>query len=253
MKKSFFYIANWKMYFSHTEALQFVTKYMPGFISLTQQQRTSIIFLPPADTLFPLQILLKETPLLWGAQHVGLLERGACSGQISVLSLRALGCQYALVGHSEHREMLGETDESVARRANLLCSSGITPLVCIGEDSTTYQAGKTLDLLHEQLTPLVNTVSLASSTQQELFICYEPRWAIGKDEAAPQEHIENVLFWLATFFEKHHFTHKPRLIYGGAVSSENSATLKKINGLDGFLLGRAGIDFQEFEKIVHYT
>jgi triosephosphate isomerase (TIM) len=187
-----------------------------------------------------------------GAQGCSEHARGKFTSQIHASSLNELGCSYAIVGHAEQREYLGHSNSAIARQCTQLMAHGVTPIVCVGENKQALQEEATAKTLEAQLEPVIAALSTIPVPEpaHELYIAYEPIYAIGTGLVAEPEHIENTLAWLAA-----HCTEKlpqmpVKLLYGGSVSSKNVASLTKIDEVGGFLVGGASLDFQEFEKIV---
>jgi triosephosphate isomerase len=126
------------------------------------------------------------------------------------------------------------------------------PVICFGESEEDYKKGMSFQALESQIAPVVDFMKKINIAKK-VIIAYEPEWAIGSDNSAPVEHLESVFVWLHNMVNVLASAGKCRLLYGGSVSSKNMGKLRFIEHLDGFLLGRASLDFQEFEKIVKYT
>ena len=135
----------------------------------------------------------------------------------------------------------------------MLLDVDITPVVCIGENLEQYKNGKTLDALSEQLNPLFTMLTTHQKAHVPILLAYEPIWAIGTGNVATNEHIESTLSWLAQETSKKAPLFKWKLLYGGSVKAENIGQLKTIPLIDGFLVGGASLDFEEFEKVVNYV
>lgn len=253
MDDKFLYIANWKMSLTLNESLNYLSSFYDPFVALAAHETTKLIIAPSTEGLFPIAQVIKDSGIELAGQCCASHERGSLTGQTSALSLRELGCTYCIAGHSERRRLAGETDTAVAKQVSCLLSNDIIPIACVGEDDAAYQNKTTLNSLENQLSPIVEVVQQSSNKRTPLCIAYEPHWAIGADKAANNDHIDSVLAWISTYLEKSSLGRPYRLIYGGSVTSQNGARLKEIKHISGFLIGRASLDFQELEKIVHYN
>ena len=253
MKSAHLYIANWKMSFSFNEALAFVSKNYDALIQLSTHAPHQIILCPSTEVLYPLAQILKNSDIMLGSQDCSEHTRGAFTGQTSVVSLQQLGCSYAIIGHSERRTHNKETDAIITHKADKLLDHNITPIFCIGETAEQYTNGTTIETLHNQLEGLFNLATKYQAHKPTICIAYEPVWAIGSGKVASSDHIELVLSWIHEKAHKIAPFVKWKLIYGGSISPENISTCKAIPLLNGFLIGRTSLDFQELEKIVHYT
>lgn len=241
------------MYWSFDTTLASVTAHYEKLISLAGTEKTTLVLCPSSPALYPLAEMFKETPIKLGAQDCSDHAKGAFTGQISAESLRSLCCSYSIIGHSERRQQCKESSQQVADKCSQLLGAGITPIVCIGETLDAHNDGKTLIALEEQLRPVLNFAkerahALDNST---IILAYEPVWAIGSDKTPQIDHVDTVFAWLATITQKEApFVHWA-FLYGGNVTSQNVQNFKKIDRMGGFLIGRASLDFQELEKVVH--
>jgi len=240
--KPFYYIANWKMYLNYKQSLNFIDNHLADLKKLNTDA-THIIICPSMIALAPM--IQQSNKLNIGAQTCSEYEQGAYTGEVSATSLAQVGCTHCIVGHSERRHYFGENDnEMVTRKVQQLLNNDISPIICIGENEEEYKKGETSDILSQQLKPLLSIIKKA---QTPIFIAYEPIWAIGTGTVPDSTYIEQVFKWISkqmpqrpTFF----------LIYGGSVTPETAESLKKIQLLDGFLIGGASADFQKFKNIV---
>lgn len=253
MNKYYTYLANWKMNFTINEALLFASDHYDDLVLLSQKQNTQVVLCPSTEALHPIAQIIQGTKLVLGAQNCSEYLHGSCTGQTSPASLLQLGCSFCIIGHSEQRVLGGETNQRVAHKCGALLDCDVTPVICIGENLEQYQQGSTLETLQEQVNPIFDMLKTHSKAHVPIFIAYEPVWAIGSGNVATNEHIESVLSWLAQQTITRAPSFKWKLLYGGSVKSANSAHLKTIPQLDGFLMGGASLDFEEFEKVVNYV
>ncbi len=236
-------IANWKMQLTHQEVRTWLKTHAPTFDSLLAQTNNTLVICP-SYTELAFAHSLSTMHIRFGAQDCGLHERGAYTGDVSVLTLKELGCTYTLIGHSERRIYHGETDEAIAQKATLLLKHGIEPIICIGETSKERDTGTTLQVLENQLSLVAKLLG-----RETLTIAYEPVWAIGTQQVPRASEIASVFSWIRTFMEKQRTQARIKLLYGGSV---NERTIEDLGlGIaDGFLLGKASLDPQELKKIL---
>jgi triosephosphate isomerase len=242
-------VANWKMYFIEEQAANFISTNLKDFSKLTQEVPHKIVICPSFTDLTFTVNALKETKIQIGAQDCAAYQHGAFTGQTSAASLRFLGCTHCIIGHSERRAQNGETSNIVAQKALRAIEHSLSPIICIGETLADYETGKTYDTLSEQLKSISDTF-LKATHPQIIYFAYEPVWAIGTGQPASVEHLEKVFNWLHNKLFTKPSNIQSKLIYGGSVTSSNASKLANIPNLDGFLVGGASTDFQEFVKIV---
>jgi triosephosphate isomerase len=254
MKKHYTFVANWKMYLTFDEITEYATKNLDNFIKLSSYQDVTIIICPSLIAVYHLTQMFKDTLVQIGAQDCSNHQRGAFTGQVSASSLRQIGCSACIIGHSERRKYQKESNEDVSQKLDMLIDQKISPIICVGETLEEYQAGRTTDVLEFQLEKIFEIIESKKNLCEKMPICiaYEPVWAIGKDKCAPPDYIDTILTWLNIKTQKQAKTLLWRILYGGSITSENILSLKKIEVIDGFLIGGASIDFPEFEKIVKY-
>lgn len=253
MNKHYTYLANWKMNLPLNEALTFISGHYDDFVLLSKKPHTQIVICPSTETLYPIHQMVQGTNLQLSGQDCSQHTRGSFTGQVCAPSLKQAGCSFCIIGHSEQRLFGCDTNESVAHKCAMLLDVDITPVVCIGENLEQYKNGKTLEALSEQLNPLFTMLTTHQKAHVPILLAYEPIWAIGTGNVATNEHIESTLSWLAQETSKKAPLFKWKLLYGGSVKAENIGQLKTIPLIDGFLVGGASLDFEEFEKVVNYV
>lgn len=233
-KKTF--VANWKMQLPFHPALDFVKTNIKQLSALTQLPEREIILCPSFTDLYPIALLTGDTQLQIGAQNVSAFAQGAYTGQISAVSLAEIGCTYCIIGHSEARTYLHETNEDIAQKAAQLFAQGITPIICVDETIVETQFIELFELL------------VQTDHEQEYIIAYEPIGAIGTGNVPSIEHLSKVFAKLNTLCKTH--PNPFRLLYGGSVHPENAAQLLTIEHVDGLLIGGASLKIESFEAIV---
>ena len=263
MSKQYLFVANWKMHLPFNQTIEFTTSHYDKLIKLAEETKHKIILCPSFENLYPIIQMFKSTPIKIGAQNCSSHTSGSFTGQVAPQSLQELGCSYCIVGHSETKicdqlcgdNALCETPETVAQKCIHLLDYDITPILCVGETQEEKDANKTLDVIKSQLEPLFKLICNKTVVHTYLspWIAYEPVWARGNDQTASPEHLDMVLTWLQEYIAKECRAIKWKFMYGGSVSGEKIAKLKKLNKIDGFMIGKSSLNFQKFEKIVQYS
>ena len=235
---------NWKMNGSLAANEALVQAMLAGI----GQPPAEVALCAPAPYLAQLQVLLQGSPIAWGSQDVSAHEQGAYTGEISVAMLKDFGCRYAIVGHSERRQYHGETDEIVAAKAQRALSSGITPIVCVGETLAEREANETESVVKRQLAAVIHTVGHCIT---EIVVAYEPVWAIGTGKTATPEMAQAVHAVLRAQLAA--ATTNPKrvhILYGGSMNAANAASLLAQPDIDGGLIGGASLKAADFLQIV---
>ncbi|QBM27519.1 triose-phosphate isomerase [Hydrogenophaga pseudoflava] len=235
---------NWKMNGSLAANEALVQAMLAGI----GQPPAEVALCAPAPYLAQLQALLQGSPIAWGSQDVSAHEQGAYTGEISVAMLKDFGCRYAIVGHSERRQYHGETDEIVAAKAQRALSSGITPIVCVGETLAEREANETESVVKRQLAAVIHTVGHCIT---EIVVAYEPVWAIGTGKTATPEMAQAVHAVLRAQLAA--ATTNPKrvhILYGGSMNAANAASLLAQPDIDGGLIGGASLKAADFLQIV---
>lgn len=235
---------NWKMNGSlaANEAL------VQAMLADIGQPAAEVALCAPAPYLAQLQALLQDSPIALGAQDVSAHEQGAYTGEVSVGMLKDFGCRYAIVGHSERRQYHGETDELVAAKAQRALSSGVTPIVCVGETLAQREAGETETVVKRQLAAVIHAVGHCIT---EIVVAYEPVWAIGTGKTATPEMAQAVHAVLRAQLAA--ATTNPKrvhILYGGSMNAANAASLLAQPDIDGGLIGGASLKAADFLQIV---
>jgi triosephosphate isomerase (TIM) len=242
--------ANWKMYKTPAQALEF----MEAFIPLVKgHHRDHIVICPPLTDLHVVVEAARETNVHVGAQNVYWEREGAYTGEISCAMLRGVGCEYVIIGHSERRQYFGETDDTVNRRLECALENGLAPIVCVGEVLEEREANITEDVLRRQCTNAFRGISAAKAAK--LTVAYEPVWAIGTGKTATPElaveaHI--IIRGEASKAFGKEFAAKMPILYGGSVKPDNAKALMSQTEIDGALVGGASLKPDSFAAIVKW-
>ncbi len=240
---------NWKMNGSLAANEALVRALLDGAgVDKPAGRATKVALCAPAVYVAQLKGLLKGSAIGIGAQDVSAHESGAFTGEISAGMLRDLGVRYSLVGHSERRQYHGETDETVATKAQRALACGITPIVCVGETLAEREAGKTVEVVKRQLAAVIHTNGHCIS---EIVVAYEPVWAIGTGKTATVAQAQEVHAVLRAQL-KAATVHSDliSILYGGSMNAANAAALLAEPDIDGGLVGGASLKAADFLQII---
>jgi triosephosphate isomerase len=237
---------NWKMHHNHFEAIQVVQK-LSYLLKKDDYAEVDVSVHPPLTDIRSVQTVLESDhiPIALGAQHCHWEEKGAFTGEVSPQMLAKLNVAYVICGHSERRELFGETDEMVNKKVKAILGAGMTPIMCVGETLDEREAGGTEEKVLGQL-----KAGLAGVKQEQidrLVVAYEPIWAIGTGRTATSEDAQAVCAAIRGVVGQ-----QTRIQYGGSVKPVNAAELMAQPDIDGALVGGASLDPDEFARIVQY-
>jgi triosephosphate isomerase len=245
---------NWKMHLNHFEAIQTVQK-LAYLLRAEDVEAVDVSVHPPFTDIRSVQTLIDadDIPIALGAQHCHWEEKGAFTGEVAPTFLSKLNVRYVIAGHSERRELFGETDEMVARKATAIQTLGMTPIVCVGETLAEREAGRTeAKVLHQVESALAGRTSEQVGS---LVIAYEPIWAIGTGRTATAADAQAVIGAIRAKVAElsgPDAAADVRIQYGGSVKAANIAELMAEPDIDGALVGGASLDPDEFARIVQY-
>ena len=235
------------MHKTTAEAVEFVHRFRQA---LAHDVRAEILIMPPFTALDGIrQILRASDPFKLGAQDMSWEEEGAYTGEVSGRMLKDVGCQSVIVGHSERRRLLRETDAQVNKKLKAALQHDLAPILCVGETIEERRAGHTQDVVKEQI--LRAFIDVPAERMTGLAIAYEPVWAIGTGYAATVPQIEAVHAFLRTILKKERpqIADTTRILYGGSVAPENAPELFGSDEIDGALVGKACLDPEGFAII----
>ena len=242
---------NWKMNHNHFEAIQTVQKlaYMVGKDEL---EAADVSIHPPFTDIRSVQTVIDSDKLGYalGAQHCHFEDKGAYTGEVSPVFLAKLGVQYVIAGHSERREIFGETDEMVNKKVAAIQQHGMTPIMCVGETLDEREAGQTDSKVIGQV-----QAGLAGRNAQQvasMVVAYEPIWAIGTGRTATADDAQQVCASIRRTVASLHgqvASSSIRIQYGGSVKAGTIAELMAGPDVDGALVGGASLDPDEFARI----
>jgi len=242
--------ANWKMNKTVAEAAAFVP---PLRAALPRLSRVDLAVFPSFFAVRILADLLADTRVAVGAQDIYFESNGAFTGEVSGTMLKDAGATMVLVGHSERRHILGETNAIVAKKLATALRDGLTPILCVGELLAERDAGHEKAVVEQQLDSAFQGVS--SEDAERVVIAYEPVWAIGTGRvASPQDAADmhaSVRAWLTARYGGG--AAGMRILYGGSVRADNAGGLAARENIDGFLVGGASLDPAAFVAIAEAT
>jgi len=243
-----FIAGNWKMNNTVGEALGLVkelTKLLDGL------KGVEVAVAPPFTALSEVSKSLKGSPVALAAQDLFYEDKGAFTGEISPMMLTDLGVKYAILGHSERRYILGESNELVNRKVLAALKGGLRPILCVGETLGQRKLNLTFMVVDDQLRDALNHVSKEDATK--IVVAYEPVWAIGTGENATPEQAQEVHAHIRARLA-YRFgpdaASEIRIQYGGSVKPENARELLDQPDVDGALVGGASLVADSFAKII---
>lgn len=244
-KRRYCVAGNWKMHGSVTQAEK-----LAADIAAAVPQNVDSVVCPPFVHLGVVAPQLQDSALALGAQDASAWgEQGAYTGQISAQMLKEAGCSHVIVGHSERRSLLGETDDMVARKVERVQEAGLIPIICVGESLAQREDGQSDAVVAAQLTAVIERCG--ASALADALLAYEPVWAIGTGRTASPDQAQHVHAVLrATVAKKDaKIADSLRILYGGSVKPDNAADLFAQDDVDGGLIGGAALDADAFLAI----
>jgi triosephosphate isomerase len=209
-----------------------------------------VVLAAPYISLDVVGRVIQETPIELGAQNVFWEAWGAFTGEISPYMLTDIGCKWVIIGHSERRNLLNETDEMVQKKIKISREAGLTPIVCVGENILEKEQGNTIEIIERQIRKALYGIRFIDS--EELVIAYEPVWAIGTGNNATPEEIEHVHGVIREILSRilGEIADEVRILYGGSVNPDNIGEILAARHSDGALVGGASLQADSFAKIV---
>ncbi len=211
-----------------------------------------IALCPSFPALAGVAAILDSSPLRLAAQDLFWESEGAFTGEVSAAMLKEVGVTYVLIGHSERREHMGETDRMINRKVKAALARDLHPVICVGEKESARAAGRAASIVRTQLLRAREGVPMASAAQ--LAISYEPVWAIGTGRAASPGDATEMHASIRTALKETFgdAARRVRILYGGSVFPANIGALMESPGVDGVLVGGASLSAAEFTKIARY-
>jgi triosephosphate isomerase len=242
--------ANWKMYKTPSETCAFFHKFKPLVANSTHCE---IVICPPFVDLPAAIDACHGTHIQIGGQNLFWGKEGAYTGEISAHMLKAVGCKWVIVAHSERRQYFGETEETANKRVFAALESGFTPIYCVGERIQERESGKTHQILETQC--LGGVANLTVEQFSRIVIAYEPVWAIGTGKVATPEMAADAHRCIREQLRKKFGAEAAgacRILYGGSVKPDNIRSLMAQPEIDGALVGGASLEAASFASIVNF-
>jgi triosephosphate isomerase len=239
---------NWKMNLDRAASVALAQGVVEGTASV---QGVDVAVCPPFVYIDPVAQVLKGSKVGLGAQDMYHEAKGAFTGEISAAMLCDVGCNCVILGHSERRHVLGETDAQINKKVHAALAAKLTPILCVGELLAEREAGQTLDVIRRQF--IGSLAGLSAEQMAGTVIAYEPVWAIGTGKTATPEQAEQVHLDLRRILEDRYnkqVAEQVRIQYGGSVTADNAAQLLAQPDIDGALVGGASLKTATFLAIV---
>ena len=239
---------NWKMNKTPSEARELVSALVP----LVQDAKCDVVVCTPAVDFAAVSEVIKGTNIKLGAENMHWKESGAYTGELSAAMLKESGVEYVILGHSERRQYLVDTDATVNQRVLAAVKAGLTPSICVGEKKEEREAGYTNALVTYQ-----TQIALSGLTADEVknvVIAYEPVWAIGTGLTATDEQANETIGVIREAVRAAYgdAADDVRIQYGGSMNPKNCKGLMAQPEIDGGLIGGASLKAEDFSKVVHF-
>jgi triosephosphate isomerase len=244
---------NWKMFHGGASGVDLAAQIAEGASRIAAVE---VVVLPPFTALAAVAMRVEEVaeglhtpPIGVGAQNLHAEKQGAFTGEISGPMIVDAGCRWVVVGHSERRQLFGEDDALVSKKAHAALSFGLHPIVCVGETLAERQAGHTLDVVTRQLRAVLDVVVAGKGG---VVLAYEPIWAIGTGKVATPADAQEVHGAIRALIAEtdRGLAEKTRILYGGSVKPDNARALLGQADVDGALVGGASLEAASFLGIV---
>ncbi len=241
---------NWKMFKTPADTTAFFEKFLP---LVATAQHAEVVICAPFIDLAAAVAATTGSNVAIGGQNLYWAKEGAFTGEISGPMLKAAGCQYVIIGHSERRQYFGETEETVLKRTVAALEAGLTPIVCVGELLAERESGRTNDVLKTQFDGGI--AGLTPDQFSKIVIAYEPVWAIGTGKVATPEIAADAHRAIRGYCEGRYgrdAAQAMRILYGGSVKPDNIQGLMAQPEIDGGLVGGASLEANSFAAIVNF-
>ncbi|MCE7936886.1 triose-phosphate isomerase [Candidatus Saccharibacteria bacterium CPR2] len=238
---------NWKMNLNVSQGSVLVHRLQER---IKTTKNVEVILCPSFVSLQPLSLQIDRRKFKLGAQNAYFEDEGAFTGEVSIAMLRDLA-SYIIVGHSERRHKFGENDDLIAKKVAACVRNDIAPILCVGETASERAAKETKQTVHDQLS--VGVRDLTSQNIKHLVVAYEPVWAIGSGRLPKPHEVEEVTSLIRSTIAHiygQNVAEKIRILYGGSVNPDITKGYLEIEGIDGFLVGGASLNYEYFSRIV---
>ncbi|HEY6127717.1 MAG TPA: triose-phosphate isomerase [Candidatus Acidoferrum sp.] len=240
---------NWKMYKTQAETREFFAEFLP---LIADAKHCDVVIAPPFTSIAAALEAAKGSKVAIAGQNNHWQKEGAFTGEVSPPMLVEAGCTYVIVGHSERRQYFGETDDIVGQKSRAALAVGLTPIVCLGENFTERETGKTEEILSQQF--IGGPGALTPEEFSRILLAYEPVWAIGTGRTATPEIAAAAHRFLRRCVHDQFSADsaaRVQILYGGSVKPANIRGLMAQEELDGALVGGASLEAKSFAEIVN--
>ena len=240
---------NWKMNKTPAETVALLQELK----NIRPQTNVEVVVCPMTVSLFAAGAQLKGTDIKLGAQNIHWAASGAFTGEANLASLKELGVEYVILGHSERRQYFGETDETVNKKTRKVLDGGLKPIICVGESQRQKEMGITDEVVCMQTKAALNGVTAAQV--RDAVIAYEPIWAIGTGLTATAQDANRTIAAIRGAIRElfGDAAQDVRILYGGSMNDKNAGELMRQPEIDGGLIGGASLVAEKFEKVVNYN
>ena len=244
--RTLFIAGNWKMHKTIDEAMELAE----GLKAALGDCPHKLMIAPPFTALSSVAEVVKDSPILLGAQNMAAAENGAHTGEISILMLLDIGVDTVILGHSERRHVYGETDELINAKVKLASSHGLEAILCVGEKIEEREAGNAETVVENQVKKGLEGLTTDDLTR--IVIAYEPVWAIGTGKTATPDDADSMHAHIRSVLRSEYsdaVADAMIIQYGGSVKPENAQTLLQMENIDGALVGGASLKKDTFVPI----
>jgi triosephosphate isomerase (TIM) len=241
--------ANWKMHNTLKESVDLVTAIKKDLNANTEAE---VLVAPSYTSLSAVKDIIGNDFFL-AAQDCHYEEKGAFTSAVSPTQIKDVGCTHVIIGHSERRQLFGDTDNVINKKIKAAMDFGLLPILCVGEMLNERESGKTFDVVETQIKSALSGFS--KEQLQGLIIAYEPVWAIGTGKTATPEQAQEVHVFIRHLIKKlydENFAGQIRIIYGGSVNESNVDAIMSKPDVDGALVGGASLKADKFLRIVNF-
>ena len=244
-------VGNWKIHGTVAEERPLATGVRDG---VRRVRGVDVVVCPPFTALTAIADIIRDSAVALGGQNCHWAAQGPHTGEISAAMLAELGCRYVILGHSERRKELGETDDVINRKMTAVIAGGLTPILCVGETAEERRQGLTFTTVEGQLR--AGLAGIAPDAIASVALAYEPVWAIGTGQnATPAQasEVHGYLRGLLSELTAKETAHTIRILYGGSVKADNAAELVTAPDIDGALVGGASLKAADFVAIAKHA
>lgn len=235
------------------EAGDFAREFLRLVPNAASDKEVEIVIFPPFTSLSILKSILEGSGVKLGAQNSFWEEKGAYTGEISPSMLRDAACSYVILGHSERRQIMGESNQIINRKVKAATEAGLIPLLCVGETLQERENDRAQEVVKEQLGKCLKDINISGD---RLLIAYEPVWAIGTGVNASNDDAQGMIAFIRNTLEKIYDQRTAgltRILYGGSVKEENISEFLRERDVDGALIGGASLQADSLARIVRLS